>query len=129
MEISTQQFRVVLLDEGIIHLHYFAGTKVTKELLDEQYACFNRITDIPRPILFSGEEFVSFTNEARKYAAQMEDSIPSTAHAVVAINLAQKILTQYYFKFVKTKKPMYVCSSVEEGLNYIRANFRLEKVK
>lgn len=127
MEITTPQFRIVLLEEGIIHLHYFAGTKVTKELLDEQYACFNRLTSIPRPILFSGDEFVSFTNEARKYAAQMEDTIPSTMHVVVAVNLAQKILSQYYFKFVRTQKPIYVCSTVEEGLKYIRETQQLEK--
>lgn len=128
MEITTQHFRIKLLEEGIMHLHYFAGTKVTKDLLDEVYNCFDRITTIPRPILFSGDEFVSFTNEARKYAAQMENSIPSTMHAVVAANLAQKILAQYYFKFVRTKKPMYVCCNVEEGLNYIRKNFPLESL-
>ena len=128
MEITTQQFRVVLLEEGIIHLHYFAGTKVTKDLLDEVYTCFDRITTISRPMLFSGDEFVSFTNEARKYAAQMENSIPSTIHAIVAANLAQKILAQYYFKFVRTKKPMYVCSTIEEGLRYIRENCKLERV-
>jgi uncharacterized protein YydD (DUF2326 family) len=105
--------------DGIVHVHYKMGANVTIEILKELEALYNAKVKTESPFIFSGDEFVSFTNEARKYAVIMDRRSPIQSSTVVARNLAQKILAQYYFKFVKTYKPIHMVNTLEEGLALI----------
>ena len=125
MQTQTNNYIVKLRDDGIIHVHYRADTKVTIEILKELEKIYSELTTIKRPYIFTGEEFVSITNEARKYAAEMDKQIPSLGSVFVAKNLAQKILAHYYYKFNKPVNPLQVVSTFEEAVDYITKNYEL----
>ncbi len=128
MTTKTKDYKVELRVDGIIHVHYNAGTKVTVETLKELQQVYAQITTIKRPFIFTGDEFVSITTDARRYAAEMDQTNPSLGHVFVAKNLAQKILAQYYFKFNRPKHPLKVVGSFEEGIHYIHMNYQLHEM-
>lgn len=129
MQVESQEYIVQLRQDGIIHVHYKAATKVTKSTLKELEKIYIDLTSIKRPFIFTGDEFVSITNEARKYAAEMDRRIPSLGSAFVAKNLAQKILANYYFKFNKPVNPLKVVGSFDEGLAFINETYELHPVQ
>lgn len=122
---ETTEYKVSLLPEGIIHVHYKEGTKVTVNTLKELEELYFQLTDIPRPYIFTAEEFISFSNETLKYAQEMDLRIPISGSVVVAVNLAQKILAQYYFKLKRPHKPVHVASTFEEGIAYLSSKYPL----
>lgn len=65
MQAENDIYRIVLRPDGIIHVHYKKGAKVTVDILKELAGIYTSMTKIDRPYIFTGDEFVSITNEAR----------------------------------------------------------------
>ena len=79
-----------------------------------------KVTEIKRPFIFSAGEFVSITKEARKNATKMEDQVPVSASAVLVINLAQKLIADFYYKFDKPKNPLKVFRDFDKGIEWLK---------
>lgn len=59
----------------------------------------------------------------------MDRKIASLGSAFVAKNLAQKILANYYFKFIKPVNPLKVVGSFDEGLAFINETYELYPIQ
>lgn len=121
--IDREKFTVSLRSDGIVHIHIRANTLVTVELQREMEVAYSEATDIKRPFIFTGEEFVSVTTEARKNSIKMEMRVPAVGSAMVVRNLAQKILADYYYRFNKPKKPYKVFRRFEDAVEWCKDNF------
>lgn len=123
--IVTDRVIIRLREDGIVHVHFKADTTITVELQDELVIHYNNITKIKRPFMFTGGEFVNVTKEARKNAITMEKNVPLTASAIVVINLAQRIIANYYYKFTRPKTPYKVFANEEQALLWLNENFQI----
>ncbi|MBK7669618.1 MAG: hypothetical protein IPJ32_21160 [Sphingobacteriaceae bacterium] len=65
---------------------------------------FNEIANgIPSFFIFTAGEGVHITKEARDNALKLEDSTPIKASAVIADNLAYRIIANFFLKFKNQK--------------------------
>lgn len=125
---SHESFTVHLRSDGIVHVHILASTRITVELQKFMEDSYKEVTSIKRPFIFSGDEFVSITKEARTNAIVMANRIPIICSAIVVRNLAQKIIADYYYKFNKPPDPYKVFKSFDDGIDWLRSNFNPEVI-
>lgn len=123
--ISTDYFIAKLRADGIVHVHVIENTLITIEVQNEMAKAYNEITDVSRPFIFTGGEFVSITSKARKNAIEMESSVPLSVNAIIVRNLAQRIIADYYYKFNKPINPYKVFNDFDKGIEWIASNFEI----
>ncbi len=100
---------ITLREDGIIEVNYLKGTRITVELQLKVLAVFKDLTDdINRPFLFTAMDYVSITKEAQENAIRTESIYPALATAVVADNLAYRLIANFYMKVHKPKTPYKV---------------------
>ncbi|MDX2361486.1 MAG: hypothetical protein QNK23_11820 [Crocinitomicaceae bacterium] len=126
--VVREQFRVDLRADGLMHVHFFANTTVTIELQSELEQVYETITQVRRPFIYTGDEFVSITSEARANAIKMAERIPCFASAIVVQNLAQKIIADYYYRFNKPPNPYKVFRKFDEGISWVKENYSIPSV-
>jgi hypothetical protein len=126
--VETDNFIGTLRSDGIAHIHIKANTVISIEVQQEMERVYNELTTVPRPFLFTGDEFVAITSEARTNAVAMEMRVPISVSAIVVNNLAQRIIADYYYKFNKPKNPYKVFTKVEKAVLWIKENHNLPPI-
>jgi hypothetical protein len=82
---------------------------------------YNQITNGKKSyFIFDAEENVSITKEARDNATKIEDLSPTAGSAVIASNLAYRMIANFYVKFNKPKSSLKVVSNMEEAIAWIK---------
>jgi hypothetical protein len=118
--IETDQAIVHLRSDGILHITFKEETEIDVALQDQMILIYRELCgDKKRPFLYSGIGDVSITKEGREYSRQLEDVFPASAAAVIADNIAYKLIANFYLKVNKPKTPYKVfndISSAEEWL-------------
>lgn len=118
--IETDEAIVHLRADGILHITFKEETEIDVALQDKMILIYRELCgDKKRPFLYSGIGDVSITKEGREYSSQLEDVFPAIAAAVIADNIAYKLIANFYLKINKPKTPYKVfndISSAEEWL-------------
>lgn len=112
-----------------MHVHLKANTLVTVEMQMDMQDAYWEITSVKRPFIFTGDEFVSITNKARKNSKKMEPFVPNIGTAMVVRNLAQRIIAGYYYKFDRPGIPYIVVTDFEKGIQWITETFDIPPVE
>ncbi len=120
-QIEKELFIASLRFDGIIHVYFKPNTHITVELQKEMLSAYFELTDISRPFIFEGGEFVSLSKEARLNAIQIEPISPVGASAVIVKNLGQRIIADYYYRFNKPKKPLRVFKCFNEAATWLNS--------
>lgn len=107
--------------DGIIHLHYLDHLLV----LEESKEIFREIRENSpwkiSPLYVSGETFAGLDKESKAFFASEEVLKHCSSVAVLVKNIGQKLLTNFYFKLVKTKTPTRFFSSEAEAIKWCLA--------
>jgi hypothetical protein len=99
--------------DGIIHVTFKEGTEIDVALQDKMIEVYLEICgDKKRPFLYTGIGDVSITKEGREHSKNLEDVFPATATAIVADNIAYKIIANFYLKINKPRNPFKVFNDV-----------------
>jgi hypothetical protein len=107
---------------GIIHVHYKMNTILDKELHCRMVALYNELTGgVKSNFIFSADEGLIFTKDARENASELEKHSPIHFYAVVVNSLPYKIIANFYFKVLRPKGRYKLVSSVEEGFKWLDA--------
>ena len=121
-EIKIEEATVKLRSDGIVHVYYHKNTLLDVKLQKKMLVIFNEITGIKKSsFIFEADEGLVLTKEARDNAITMEDKTPVIATAVVADNLAYRIVANFYIKVNKPKGAYRIVSSVEEGAKWLKS--------
>ena len=119
-QIETEEAIVALRKDGIVHVYYKRGTVINVELQTSIYKIFHEITGgVRTPFIFEAGEYCSVTKEARANAIATEDITPTSATVVYVHNLAYRMIAEFYYKFNKPKQPYKVCTTFEEGIEWL----------
>lgn len=115
----------ILRSDGIVHVHLKENTLITLEVQAEMERSYNELTPVKRPFIFTGDEFIAITSEARKNAVAMENRVPISVSAIIVRNLAQRIIADYYYKFNRPINPYKVFTNKEKAIIWIKENFEI----
>ena len=106
-------------DDNIIHIHYNSGHLC----LDDAKALIKSVREksswLICPIFISAEPFAEHDQEAQKYLSGKEVMSYSSAVAILAKSLAQKIAINFFIKFQKPSKPTKFFTSEREAINWL----------
>ncbi len=120
-EIKIPEATVSLRDDGIVHVYYQKNTFLNIELQMRMLDIFNEITGTKKMLfIFEADEGVIVTKGARENALIIEEKSPVIASAVVAPNLAYRLIANFYVKFQKPKGQYKVVRDLEEGVNWLK---------
>lgn len=124
--VKTKYAIITYRSDGIIHLHYLDHLLV----LEESKEVFKVIRENSpwniSPLYISGETFSGMDKESKIFFASEEVLKHCSSVAVLVRNIGQRILTNFYFRLVKTETPTRFFSSEAEAikwsLNYTDVN-------
>ena len=111
--IETEEAIIHLRTDGLIHVTFKEGTEIDVSLQDRLLIIYLQLCgDKKRPFLYTGIGDVSITKEGREYSAKLEDVFPASATAVIADNIAYKLIANFYLKVNKPKTPFKVFNDI-----------------
>ena len=121
-EIKIPEATVSLREDGIVHVYYQKNTFLNVELQMRILEIFNEITGKKKMLfIFEAGEGVIITKGARENAILIEDISPVLASAVVAPNLAYRLIANFYIKVKKIKGQYKVVRDLEEGIKWLKS--------
>jgi len=120
-EKKLPEVTVSLREDGIVYVHYNKNTFLNVELQMRILDVFNEVTGKKKyPFIFEADEGVIVTKGARENALLIEDISPVLASAVVAPNLAYRIIANFYLKVKQPKGKYKVVRNIEEGKEWLK---------
>lgn len=118
--IELPELIITRRSDGIIHVYIKENTRITRELQDRMIESYWKVTDKRCPFIFEAGAFVSITKKGRENAILIEEKSPVDGTALIASNLGQKILTDYYYKINKPKRPLKVFRTKDEAITWLK---------
>lgn len=107
--------------DGIVHVTFKEGTEIDADLQDRMIEVYLEICGgRKRPFLYTGIGDVTITKEGREHSKNLEDVFPTTATAVIADNLAYKLIANFYLKVNKPKTPYKVFKDFPSAESWLK---------
>ena len=120
-EIHVPEADILMRADGIVHVLYKKNVTLDIELQMKMFHLFKELTgNVKHPFVFSALEGVVVTKEARDNAIVIEDESPVSAVAVIADNLAYRLIANFYLKVNKPKNPYKVFKKMDEALAWLQ---------
>lgn len=111
---------IKLRSDGIIHVHYKKNVTIdieTREMMREIYR--ELAPGKKLNYIFSADNGVTFTKEARENSN--EANSPIASYAIIANNLAYRLVANFYLKVTKPAVPYRIFSSVKEAVAWLHS--------
>lgn len=120
-QIKHPEATLSLWENGIVHVYYHDNTVLDVALQLKMADSFNEITNKQRSLfIFDAGDGVTITKEARDNALKLEDSTPILASAVIAPNLAYRIIANFFLKVQKPKGQYQVVADVNAAIDWFK---------
>ena len=118
--IETSIGTIMMRPDGIVMMDLRDNMKIEIVEISEFYNALAKLTGGKRCLLLvqTGQGSTS-SREAREFAANYRKK-GIIAQAVIANNLAHKLLANFYLRFHKPSQPMQIFSTEEEGLHWLQ---------
>lgn len=121
-QIKMPEATLSLREDGIVHVFYHHNTILDIPLQNRMADAFNNIADGKKSLfVFEAGENVNVTKEARDNALKLEDSTPILSSAVVAHNLAYRIIANIFIKVQMPKGKYKVVANFEEAIKWLKS--------
>jgi len=111
-----------LRKDGIVHLFIKNHTYVTHSMLENLIVQLKNLKKDKIPLIVEAGEFVTIGQDAKKYAKEFEDKANISSRIIIAKNLAQKILVNYYYKSQVLDKPFKEFNSLNDAESWLNEN-------
>jgi hypothetical protein len=121
-EIEIAQAFIRLRADGIVHVHYKKNTTLDVPLQEKMREIYHEITGgIKGKFIFSADEGFIFSKEARDNAPRNNEKSPILYYALIASNLAYRIIGNFYIKVTKPKGNYKLFSNVKEAVEWLNS--------
>ncbi|PBQ30710.1 hypothetical protein CNR22_02615 [Sphingobacteriaceae bacterium] len=118
--IEIPEANIVLRSDDIIHVDYNKDVTLDVELQIRMRAIFDKLADGKKKLfIFSAAEGFTLTKEARNNSDIMNGDSPIAAYAVVANNLAYKLIANFYLKVNKPKVPFKIFLTIDDAAKWL----------
>jgi hypothetical protein len=124
-KIELAESIIGLRKDGILHVYFRPHAEITVEYQLQQLEVLMQITGGKKhPAIYEADEYVTVGSAARDHAIELESRMPILCNVVFVKSLAHKIISEFYYKFNKPKKPYKVFSDFEEGIAWLNKTRR-----
>lgn len=107
--------------DGIVHVTFKEGTEIDIALQDEMIKVYLEVCEgKKRPFLYTGIGDVTITKEGREYSKELEDVFPAIATAIIADNLAYRIIANFYLNVNKPRAPYKVFNDIASAEAWLK---------
>ncbi len=117
-EINIPEALIQLRSDGIIHVHYKKNTTLDLETQRFMRSIYQDL--IPGknlPYIFSASDGVTVTKEARENSNTADS--PIAAYAMIANNIAYRLVANFYLKVNKPLVPSKLFSTFDDAVKWI----------
>lgn len=117
-EVDIPEALIRLRSDGIVHVHYKQNVTIdieTREMMRELYR--ELAPNKKLHYIFSAASGVSFTKEARENSGA--ENSPIASYAIIANNLAYKLVANFFLRVTKPKAPYKVFSDFDEAVEWL----------
>jgi hypothetical protein len=112
---------IKLRNDNIVHVIFKTGAVLDVPLQMRMLDKYIEICDGRKlPFLFDAMEHVTITKEAKVNAVEIERLAPVTANAVIARNLAYRLIAEFYLKVNKPKMPFKIFKNEDDAISWLR---------
>ncbi|CAN5535966.1 hypothetical protein BH10BAC1_BH10BAC1_03960 [soil metagenome] len=119
--IETPTVILSINEEGIGHMHFKDHINFD---IPEQMENLKQLIEITNnqltPFVITVGDNVTITREARENAIKIEGISPMYGSAVVVQNFAYRLITDFYLKVQKPKRPFAVFTDKEKAIEWCR---------
>ena len=120
-EVDLNEATVSLTSDDIVYVYMKDNCVLDVELQMTLFDVYHKVTGGKlTPFIFHGGENVSTTKEARENFKKIEEQFPISASAVIANNLAYKLVANFYLQFYKPKRPYKVFNTEKDALKWLK---------
>ena len=110
-----------LREDGIAHVTFKDGITIDIPLQLRLIEAYNQVCDNKKtPFLFDAKDHVSITKEAKNNAITIEGLSPVCASAIIANNLAYKLIAEFYIKLNKPKSPFKIFRNHDDAFEWLK---------
>lgn len=121
-QIKFPEATLSLREDGIVHVFYHDNTILDIPLQLKMADGFNSIAEGKKSLfVFEAGENVVVTKEARDNALKLEDSTPILSSAVIAHNLAYRIIANFFIKVQMPKGKYRVVANLEDAILWLKS--------
>ncbi len=121
-QIKLPEATLSLREDGMVHVFYHDNTILDIPLQLRMADSFNEITKNKKSyFIFEAGENVIVTKEARDNALKLEDVTPILASAVIAHNLAYRIIANFFIKVQMPKGKYKVVATEEDAIIFLNS--------
>lgn len=119
--VETSTCIISIDDKGVGFMHFKDGSHQEIEEQMENLKHLNELTENTlTPFLITAGENVTISKEARENSLKIEDISPMNGTAVVVQNFAYKLITDFYMKIQKPKRPFAVFTDKEKAYEWCK---------
>lgn len=120
-QIKIPEATVSLWENGIVHVYYNDNLVLDIPVQLKMADVFNEITNHKKShFIFEAGDGVTITKEARDNALKLEDSTPILASAVIASNLAYRMIANFFLKVQRPKGQYRVVANMDEAVTWLQ---------
>lgn len=119
-EVDTPEAEIKLRSDGITHVHYKTNVVIDADTQLSMREIFKELAPGKKlKYIFSAETGVTFTKEARENSVAVDS--PIAAYAIIANNLAYRIIGNFYLKVNKPLVPYKLFSTADEAIEWLNS--------
>ena len=107
-------------DDGIIHIHYDDILLSLKDVKNIFYTCRDNAPWDIAPIYITGGTFTNQDADARAFSGSDEVMQHSSAIAFLSKTIGEKMLANFFIKFMKPSKPTKFFGNEEDAINWLK---------
>lgn len=119
-KISTNGGTITYRGDNIIHVHYDDDLLDLETVKNVFYTSRENSPWEAAPVYITGGAFTNQDAEARKFSSSTEVMKHCTAIAFLSKSMGEKLLANFFIKFMKPTKPTRFFSSEEDCINWLK---------
>jgi hypothetical protein len=123
--IQTPTADISLVDEHVLLVSVRDGMTIDVQQLWENYNATLELNPAgDYPVIFETQGFVNITKESRELAASREMAKDVAAMALIANNMATRMLANFYMKVNKPLRPTRAFTDIQKAIEWCREEYQ-----
>ena len=121
-QVEIPEAFISIRSDGIVPVHYKKNTVLDVDLQMRCLDIYAEILDRKKmKFIFSADDGFMLTKEARENAPKVQVRSPILYYAIIANNLAYKIIANFYIKVMKPAGNYKIFNTVEAGVKWLHS--------
>jgi hypothetical protein len=120
--VRIEVFTIEMRADGILHLHADGDKVITMELYRKMVNAIGEMTGGRKvPILCTTDELTMPDDEVKEFMVKPDANPYSSANALIAPSLPQKIFSNLFIRILKPARPVRMFRNREDAIEWLKS--------